>query len=471
MEAVRLAEALEEKLSPESLHPAKLSFFKATFLQDLGRPPAEVLDVLLAGARVWCDRLPGPLGLNDYKDAAGLMHDHFRKLSALLHQEGRNAEAFVAFEIGRARGFAIEVNNGNRHPFLEANPFQGNIVDQSLMTRIQGHLRNDEVLVSIAILPPELVAFIVGSDGLQVSAVDLVEHMADANAFGQAIRAIPANLENDRGLGCFPPQVLAVAKKISEVIGPQRIVLLAPHAMLHKVPWRSLLRSNGVSWAQLPFITQFSPLLDPDRPNPDMVFRTGTVALGHGTAGTGVNALNLEDEAKGFAAASGPGGEFVAGARSADVISALHSDKTVLLSCHGRIVSTEQGDRFLFDLADGGHAPDEMIQNAVISPFVILSACSSGVYEMAWGDYPVGAAPAFLLAGARFCICTRFPIDAHFAKALFPTLARLLNSGQSLGNAFANSLQAMEQQRMDLWKHLACVELLGRGITESKARS
>ena len=195
------------------------------------------------------------------------------------------------------------------------------------------------------------------------------------------------------------------------------------------------------------------------------------MALGHGTAGTGVNALNLEDEAKGFAAASGPHGEFVAEARSADVISALCGDKTVLLSCHGKIVSTERGDRFLFDLADGGYAPDELIQNAVTSPLVILSACSSGVYEMAWGDYPVGAAPTFLLAGARFCICTRFPIDAHFAKKFFSTFAGLLNGGQSLGNAFANSLQAMEQQRMDLWRHLACAEVLGRGISESERRS
>jgi hypothetical protein len=82
---------------------------------------------------------------------------------------------------------------------------------------------------------------------------------------------------------------------------------------------------------------------------------------------------------------------------------------------------------------------------------------------VAWGDYPVGAAPTILLAGAKFCICTRFPLDAHFAKVFFPLLGELLSRGESLGMAFGDALREMEQRGYDLWTHLACVELLGRG--------
>lgn len=468
MEVIRLAETLESQLSPSSLQPAKLRFYKAVFLEQSGQPVAEVLNALLEGARLWCERIPGPLAMSDYQQAVGSMHDHFRKLSVLLLREGKNDEAFVAFEIGRARAFAVEISGDYHHPFLATNPFRESAVDCALLKRIQAGLDAIHLVISLAILPPNLVAFIVGRNSLEVCKVDLVKDINGANVFGDAVRAMSAGLENGKGVGCIPDQIVALSREIAGKIGTRNIVLLAPHAMLHKVPWRSLLRHAGISWSQLPFITQFSPLLDPDCPNPDIILPAAAVALGHGSAGTGANALNLEEEAHDFAAAFGVHGQLVNGARSTAVTSALKGGKTVLLSCHGKIVTTERGDGFLFELADGGHAPDDLIQGAVTAPFVILSACSSGVYEMAWGDYPVGAAPTFLMAGAKYCICTRFPISAHFAKAFFPKLGELLSGGQSVGNAFAKALHEMELQGHDMWRHLACVELLGRGISDPK---
>jgi hypothetical protein len=198
------------------------------------------------------------------------------------------------------------------------------------------------------------------------------------------------------------------------------------------------------------------------------VLSGGAVALGHGFAGVGSQALNLEDEAKEFAEAFGRQSQLVLQAGPEDVSRALHGTKTVFISCHGNLVSTDWGDKFLLCLADGGHEPEDLIHDGVAAPLIILSACTSGVYEMALGDYPVGAAPTFLLAGAKFCICTRFPISAHFAKAFFPTLGRLLGGGHSLGRAFATSLLEMEAHGQDIWRHLACVELLGRGISDPK---
>jgi len=464
LEAVRLAEAIEPRLREDNLAPAKLFFYKAALLEKAGRPIAEVLSVLLQGAQAWCQRLPGKLNVLDYRDAVRVLHDHFRKLSSVLLQENRKEEAFVAFEMGRARGFWIEASKGKQDPILNSNAFRHSRVDVEILDRIRDALEPDEVFVSVAIIPSNLVAFILGKDGLSTRSVPLVQDLAQANAFRESLRLVPENLRQGRGIDSIPAHAGRIAAEIADQVGQSRITLFAPHSILHSAPWRALLHNAGIPWTQLPFITRFSPLLDLENPNPDTVFRTKVIALGYGTAGIGADALNLEDEAEEFAAAFEADGQFVPQARSTDVISALNHDNIVLLSCHGRIIETETANRFVFDLADGSHEPDKLIQNTVSTPFVILSACSSGTYEMEVGDYPVGAAPKFLLAGAKFCICTRFPIDAHFAKALFLKFAELLAGGLSVGNAFARSLEAMEQEGFELWRHLSCAEVLGRGI-------
>jgi hypothetical protein len=468
MEVVHLAEALEQRLSAQCLHPAKLSFYKATFLEISDRPIAEILEVLLAGARIWCEKLPGPLGLEDYQSAVSLMHDHFRKLSAKLLQVGRTEEGFVAFETGRARSFAMEIK-GNRRTFLDENPFRAATVERSLLTRVQAGLKSDEIFISIAVLPPDLVAFIVGRDGLQVRVVGLVANLPEADAFWKTISAIPTNLEHSKGPDSFPPQVLEIGKMIVEAIGTRKLAVLAPHALLHKVPWRMVLHTFGVAWHQLSFVTQFSPILDPDKPIPDVSLPSAAIALGFGIAGSGQNTINLEDEAKDFANAFSPNGRICVRAKSHDVAAALKGNDIVLLSCHGEMTPPDQGNIFHFVLANGRFAVDDLVDSAIKSPLVILSACSSGAYEMAVGDYPIGTAPLLLVAGAQFCICNRYPISAHFAKSFFPSLGRRLSLGQKLADAFTSTMQEMEEASYDQWRHLACVELLGRGTEGPKA--
>jgi hypothetical protein len=332
-----------------------------------------------------------------------------------------------------------------------------------LLRQIQGRLRDNQTFVSVALLPPNLVAFILLNQALVVRTVPLVNNQAEADAFGAAIADIPRQLENRRGFDCIPAQVVAIAREIVQSVDGGSIVLLAPHAMLHKVPWRTLLRSQGMTWAQLPYVTQFSPLFGPADREREAELPRSASALGYGQAGAAPNAVDLEDEARDFAAAFGPEGQFVGGARARNVATALRSDTTVLLSCHGEMTERNGRREFILRLADGGHSVQEILEEDVRAPLVILSACVSGAYEMAEGDYPVGAAPFLLLAGARFCICTRFRIDAHFARAYFPALAGLLHNGQALGLSFVSVLEAMELQGYDLWRHLSSVEVLGRG--------
>ncbi|PWU16972.1 MAG: hypothetical protein C5B50_12290 [Verrucomicrobia bacterium] len=465
-EVVQLAEALEPRLSQDSLHPAQLRFYKAVFRERYGASDAEVLNVLLEGARMWCERLPGRLQVRDYQAMVGLMHDHFRKLSAAMLTVGRNEEAFIAFEIGRARGFALERNKGQQDPILSANPFRTNPMDLTMVREIQDGLTENEVFASVAVLPPSLVAFIISKQTITVRAVDLVSNLQEADSFAATLDSIPKQVENQRGIDCIPEQVVAITRELVQAVGDKKIVLLAPHALLHKVPWRTLLRSLGAQWSQLPYITQFSPVFGSIDRRAEADLPKAAIALGFGTTGTSTAPLDLEHEAREFAAIFGDHGQAIGAARSKDLAQALESNRLVLISCHGNIVDREPRPEFLLQLADGGHSVQEIIENTVNAPLVILSACVSGAYEMAEGDYPVGAAPFVLLAGAKFCICTRFRIDAYFTKLFFPTLGRLLNAGVPLGQAFANALETMERDGYDMWRHLSYIELLGRGAVQ-----
>jgi len=239
LEVVGLAENLESRLNPVSLQPPRLRFYKAVFLEKSGQPSSAVLEVLLEGARMWCDRLPGPLGIRDYQQAVGGMHDHFRKLSVMLLREGRNEEAFLAFEIGRARTFAVEVNGDHAHPLVSTNPFAQGTIDCSLLKRMQAGLGQDHLVVFLAILPPHLVAFIVGRDSLQVCQRELAKDLTEANAFGEAVRTMSSALELGKGVNCMPEQIATLARELADRIGNRSIVLLAPHEWLHKVPWRA----------------------------------------------------------------------------------------------------------------------------------------------------------------------------------------------------------------------------------------
>jgi hypothetical protein len=470
-EAVRRAKQIEKKLNPRTLDPARLRFYDAVFIEQVGQQIQEVLAALLEGARLWCERLPGPLGSEDYREVVTLMHEHFRKLSAVLLTEKRWSEAFLAFEIGRSRGFAVEVFGGYEHPFLTANPFQREEIDCSLVERIQVGLAPAEAVVSLAILPPNLVAFVVSRERVDVYSVPIGKDLEAIKSFALEVHAIPAALENGRRFDCIPKQLTTLSAKISKQVAHRTIVLLAPNAVLHKVPWRVLLRESGLEWRQVPFVTQFSPFYEPDHPSPDVLLQSGAIGLGHGEAGAPGEELSFVDEAKDFADAFGTAGEFVRAASSGDLRAALCQEKIVLVSCHGTIVPTQDGDRFFLTLADGKHALDELIREKVASPLLILSACSSGTYDVASGDYPVGAAPTVLLSGANFCICTRFAIDAHFAKEFFPLVGQLLSNGKTVGKALADAFEQIEGKGYDLWRHLACVEILGRGITGGDNKS
>jgi tetratricopeptide (TPR) repeat protein len=458
MVAILAAEKLEPILSPKSLHPAKLRFYKAVFFEKQGADD-QALQALIEGARLWCDRLPGQFALDDYRHAARTLHDHFRWLAKKLLERGRNKEAFIAFETGRARAFALELTQHSEHPLVSSNPFNETAVDCSQLDSISENLAQSEAIVSFGILAMELVAFVIGHDTFELCKIQF-QSTSEAMLFASSVATIASALEHGKGGGAVPAQASRLATDIARVLGNRRIVSLSPHGTLHNVPWRATLRSAGLRWDQLPFITQFSPLLNPSRPNPDEMAPAKCIAAGYGSVASDTT-LDFKAEAMEFAQTF-PNSEVIASTSPVLLKSALQRDAIAYFSFHGALHATEIGLRFSLKTGPGQScSSDELLADGVKSRVVVLSACSSGVYDMALGDYPVGAAPDFLLAGAHFCVCTRFKIDAHFSRQFFPAFGRrLLNT--RIGAAFALALDEFEQRGFDLWRHLACVELLGR---------
>ncbi len=459
-EELRLAKQIESKLEQSSVLPAKLSFLEADHLERTGRPTDEVLKALINGAETWCDKTSTRLQFSDFCQVTGQMHDHFRKLSAMLLNAGRSDESFVSFESGRARAFALETAESLQHPLLETNSFHEGRIDCTLLSELQQRLGEHEVVISVAILPPRVVAFIVGTSSVDVCAVDIGGDADGADAFETAVDALPERLRHGKGGQCIPEKLLTLATAIKSQIGSKRIAALSPHSILHKVPWRLLLRSCGVPWTQLSFVTLFTPILSSSSDDASAIVPKSATALSYGSVGSGETEIDFNEEAAQFINHFGTDGRLIHPADSAAVRDAFLETNAVLLSCHGSTVFTEFGSAFFFDLADGFFKPADLAPK-VNSPLIILSACSSGVYDMAAGDYPIGAAPHFLMAGARYCACCRFPIQADFARFLFPVFGKYLADGHSVELAFAEALNDAEGKGYDLWRLLACVELLG----------
>ena len=224
---------------------------------------------------------------------------------------------------------------------------------------------------------------------------------------------------------------------------------------MHLVPWRAVLHYCGLAWEQLAFHIGFNLILGRGADRDRSLTQHTVIALGHGTAGT----VDLQEEARQFAAAFGR--DAVASCTVHDVRRALEADAIVLISCHG-IASSDSGDLQL-ELSSGRISAEDAFPPRIVSPLVILSACDSGFYLMAWSDYPLGAGPLLIQRGAECVIGARFSLRAPFAAMFFGKLALMLSSGMTIEAAFARALSDMDDAGADLWRDLGCLELLRGG--------
>jgi tetratricopeptide (TPR) repeat protein len=456
--AIEKAKTFESRLDPSESSPADIRFHLARALSNQGSPLNDVLQPLFEGARLFFERLARPQEVGDFQAASQSMHDHFRYFCRKLLDAKRIDEAVTAFEFGRAIAYAVEIDKSRRDVLIRQNPFisESDLVDPTFLREQQSRLKEDEVILIPAILPPEIITFIIRRNAVEVVSVNLPRTGNECQALLSDLHAMPIRLSERVGLRAVPAKIQELASAIADRLAASKVCAVLPHAILHLVPWRAVLRHSGMSLNQLNIVTGFGLVA---RKSSKTAAVKDCSALGYGST----ESIDLNQEAEDFAMAFGAGGQFIRDCEPKDIANALIQRSAVMISCHGQVrTDQDDGPRILTFLLKGGSATiSEILPANVSSELVILSACNSGAYEVAWGDYPIGAGPEVLRRGARLCVTARFPVHAAFAAKFMVEFGKQLACGTDVVSSFVLALHCMEGDGADPWKDLACFELLG----------
>ncbi len=459
------ARALLPLLQWDDFGAPRLVNVEAGLMEQAGRSSDQIICLLVAGAALWYNRITQPLPPEDFNAVSSSLHDHFRRLARHLLNRGRSEESLLAFETGRALGYAVEVDVGFIQRVLHHSPFatDGSSIDLTLIREAQASIALGEVAIVVCALPPDVVAFLVERDRVTHVSLALPEGHDAIDTFTSDIKKIPGKLEGQEGSAAIPGILHDLGRVIADRIDGRLVRALYPYAFFHAVPWRAVLRANGVDWQRMPFAVGFG-LLMRDEVTTLTADGMRVTALGHGASRRG---LDFTDENRAFARHFGERA-LVSAPCSEDMLrNALASDEIVFLSSHGEAEQMDGDVRLMLLLADTTGqtvriAAEQVVPLVVRSPYVILCACYSGAYQMAWGDYPVGGAPLIVRRGAKFCLCTRFAVNSEFTASFFDDMGSRLAAGADFVTAFIASLASHDGDESHLWENLACLELLRR---------
>lgn len=459
LDAIERAVRLESVLDTNDLNPARLRLLKAKLCSEKGSEPSHVIGILIEGSDLWYERIGRDGNTDDDWHFYIEMHDHFRFLSHLLLSLGRVEEALVSFEAGRALSHAIEVDRTFFDRVVRSNPFKGSTVETSLLQSVQSSLRPRECLLVVAVLPPSIVCFIVRVDEVRVVREEMPDDLEGRTALFDEIGALPGRLQERVGHRAIPWIIVTLAEKAADMVGQDTIRAIVPYSDLHDIPWRVLLRESGLEWEQIECGIEFGLFLRKEASTPWSA--NSCTALGHGVASDGSTTIDLRSEAKEFAALFEERGCLLHSCKAADLAICLAQPGVVLLSCHGIARLFGEKKELVLEMQDGDVVAEKAFPLHAKADLAILSACESGVYEMAWSDFPVGGATELLRRGVRFCIGARFRLNALFSARFFAFLAVRLACGEHPCIAFSKSYQEAESAGFDRWRDLACLELLG----------
>lgn len=450
LEFIRHAKEYENDL-PLTLNVAKLRGTEGELLQKQGKRE-KAISTLSEGSDKFYDILVKGDREEEIPFISTKLHNPARRLSLNLLEESRISEAFVAFECGRAISFAHEVSPLKVDRYFNENPFNADgYVSLAPLEPLQNRLNASEVALSITLLPPYIVCFIVGGSEILTVTEEVVED--ERSKLPYEIRDIPVRLNEGVGDRAIPDLIKEFGAEILDQIGGKSIDSLSPYGSFHSVPWRSIFRDAGASWSQLSFPVTFNNLL---RTEPSFSIDRITALGAESPPSFGGD---LPREAKLFAEKTN--GNLVENCRADDLQAHLQDSGLVMVSCHGKVQDRAGANRLLLSLSDGKSSTKEWCPEIVEASVVVLSACESGVYRMAYSDYPVGAAPELLLRGADACLCTRFGVNADFASRFSEVFGEYLSNGHELTDAFTLAL-SQEEGNSDLWEDIACLELISR---------
>ncbi|GAC1314461.1 MAG: CHAT domain-containing protein [Chloroflexota bacterium] len=281
----------------------------------------------------------------------------------------------------------------------------------------------------------DLIAFVV--DQRRVRAMRLPNALEGVrrtlDAFGLNLGAVAANTRsaramavNARALGQSLYRAL-IAPLADELSGLERLVIV-PYGILHGVPFAALHDGQGYllerfELAEAPSATSLSFCL---RPRQRAATSRRAVVLAHSADGAMPGAV-----AEGHAVADALGAtRFIELEATRQQLRSVAARAEVLhIAAHGQA----RVDAPLFSsvrLADGDLTVLECFELQLDAALVTLSACETGHGVLEPGDEQIGLTRAFIYAGARTVVHSRWRIDDRVTTSLMTRFYRELQSGR-----------------------------------------
>lgn len=455
LEYICQARGLEGSIGIHNVRHARLRFLEATLL-DIN-DTERIVKTLIEGAYIWYECLIDVLSSPDFYLSAKEMHDHFRLLSRYLLNKGYVKQALLSFELGNALKYLHDADLELMNKLVKNNPFKyDGSIDIEILNSIINTIEKNSSIIVICILPPQIVAFIINQNDVDCVAVQLPKEQNEIRKLHEDIEMTPHRLSSGVKERAIPQLLMELGKLIKEKTETSTITGIIPYAGLHFIPWRTVFAYNGITFDRIKCSVSFHLLFRLFHNCNALLGDTQAIAMGHGYA----EDYNLEKEAELFIEQYKNG--YLIECTKAQIGIALVKDCIIFISCHGETEKIDNKPKLKLKLRDEDAVLEDILPKKVVSPLIILSACESGVYNMEWGDYPSGVAPLLIEKGACWCIITRYPISARYAKAFFSKFSESLRMCADVKEAFRCATIDTLHKDYDLWKDVSCIELLGK---------
>ena len=418
-----------------------------------------------ARSRVLADALAGRITLSTHaRDdfeahlyaQMGKLREELNYLYNQMHRSIRGAvpiqenNSELERELVEREGKLLEITRQLQHRGATGNHTTHDLFS---ITKLQSALGTERALVEYTTIDDELIAFLVtgesvevvrglGSEADVVAEIERCRFQIDTLRYGstQVRNHLPALTERTRKHLCSLYDRLL--RGIEPKIGARQLVIV-PHRALHYLPFQAL--HDGDSYLIERREVSFAPsavvlLQCLDRPKPD--FRT---ALLMGVADEQIPRVDEELQALDHVFSNVK--RYANDAATTEMLRLQSGAVDVLhLACHAQFRS----DNPLFSgvkLSDGWFTARDAYGLRLNCGLVTLSACETGINEVAPGDELLGLTRGFLSAGSPTVMLSLWTIDDEATSELMTTFYKELAQKKSPATALRSAQVKLLEQR------------------------
>jgi CHAT domain-containing protein len=453
----RLVDA--RKMPTEGPETESLFALEAAALAEAGRDAKSTRALLLAaaaaGERLRVHAVEAGTGGRFY---GGQMTEELRALFAFHAGRGEVAEAHAAGRILKGVSFAEGLRREGRAPtgLQDApgggpapTPWPGHAPEAGPAADLNGlrtHLPARSVLLDFYSLDDALYVFWLSSERVAVARIPI-----GAAELGRAVEDFRASIR------ARDPQWAAPATHLGRrLLSPfaglmalehPELLLLSPHGPLHALPFEALIvdgkplvAGRSVAYLPVPSLPLTWPVEAEPAETPEDALAPTAPGLVVGDPDRTLP--SAREEAVRIGRALGVAPLLGAAATVSAFRSAAGTARRIHLATHAAQPWGGQGA--WLQLADARLAPWQIRALPLHADLVVLSACETGVAPVTAGDEsPEALDRAFMSAGARTVVASRWPVDDAATSALMERFYAAL-AGEGPGAALSTAMRALQ---------------------------